>query len=201
MKQKTPDQIRRETVPTTHRALLCALAGVALGTLVWGGGWALFHREQLRRYPAYFTLALRVNSAGLHFGNTPARQAAGMTAEQLRYALLRWGNRDHRFDAEIIRHGWYPREAAPREWVADRGAVPSVYGGAGAAGVFAWPFALTALTTLLAGMWGLAADYRYRNEIVAGRQFDGSIVATVDEYNREVKGDGMRYRVGQWSDR
>jgi hypothetical protein len=31
--------------------------------------------------------------------------------------------------------------------------------------------------------------------------FNGSVVATVDEYNKEVKGDGMRYAVKAWKDR
>ena len=44
----------------------------------------------------------------------PQKHEAGMSAEQLRYALLRYGNVDHRYDAEIIRHRWYPREASPK---------------------------------------------------------------------------------------
>ena len=34
-----------------------------------------------------------------------------------------------------------------------------------------------------------------------GIPFDGSLVSTVDEYNREVNGDGMKYAVKAWKDR
>ena len=55
--------------------------------------------------------------------------------------------------------------------------------------------------TLVAFVWGLVADFRYRSAIIAGIPFDGSIVAKVDEYNKEVKGDGMAYAVKPWKDR
>jgi hypothetical protein len=67
--------------------------------------------------------------------------------------------------------------------------------------VFKWPLTLTLLTFLTALIWGLVADYRYRSSIIAGVPFDGSVVTTVDDYNQEVKGDGMRYAVKPWKDR
>jgi hypothetical protein len=67
--------------------------------------------------------------------------------------------------------------------------------------VFKWPVTLTLFTFLTGLIWGLVADYRYRSSIIAGLPFDGSIVATVDEYNKEAKGDGMRYAVKPWKDR
>ena len=83
------------------------------------------------------------------------------------------------------------RKLARGPWVYDIGAVKPVYSDRRAL-VFKWPLTLTLLTFLAALIWGLVVDYRYRSSIIAGPQFDGSIVATVDEYNREVKGDGMR---------
>jgi hypothetical protein len=123
-----------------------------------------------------------------------------MTNDQLRYNLLRFGNEDHRFDTEIIRRGWYPKGENGRVWVFYHGAVKRVYGD-GATMVFKWPLTLTLFTFLGALIYGLVADYRYRSAIIAGVPFDGSIVTTVDEYNKEVKGDGMKYAVTQWKDR
>ena len=123
-----------------------------------------------------------------------------MSAEQLRYALLRYGNLDHRFDGEIIRHGWYPKNAKPGPWVFHYGAVKPVYSDSPAL-VFKWPLTLTLLTFLAALIWGLVLDYRYRSALIAGIPFEGSVVATVDEYNRETKGDGMKYVVKPWKDR
>jgi hypothetical protein len=48
---------------------------------------------------------------------------------------------------------------------------------------------------------GLVSDYRYRSAVIAGIPFEGSQVATVDEYNRHTKGDGMKYVVKPWRDR
>lgn len=123
-----------------------------------------------------------------------------MNAEQLRYALLRYGNQDHRYDAEIIRHGWYPRDARPRSWVFYYGAVKPVYSDSPAL-VFKKPLALTLLIFLATLVCGLVADYRYRSSIIAGVPFDGSLVTTIHRYNQEVKGDGMRYAVKEWRDR
>jgi hypothetical protein len=67
--------------------------------------------------------------------------------------------------------------------------------------VFKWPLSLTLLTLLGGAIWGLIADHRYRASIIAGLPFDGSVVTTVDEYNKEVKGDGIRYAVKAWKDR
>jgi hypothetical protein len=198
MAEKTPDQIRRETVPVKHTGLVYGFLGSLLGTVVWFGGWAALHPEQVRRYPNYCAAAIKASTGPL-FGRSPKR-APGMSADQLRYALLRFGNEDHRYDAEIIRHGWYPREASAAVWVRERGAVKAVYLD-GATMVFKWPLTLTLLTALAALIWGLIADYRYRSKIIAGLPFDGSIVATVNQYNAEVKGDGMRYRVEPWKDR
>ena len=198
MKEKTPDQIRRETTPVRNTGLLYGSFGGLIGAVVWFGGWGLLHEEQVRRYPDYCTHAIRVSAERLSlFG---PRSTTGMSVEQLRYALLRYGNLDHRYDAEIISHGWYPREASPLPWVREKGAVKPVYSD-GAAMVFKWPLTLTLFTFLGTLIWGLVADYRYRSSIIAGLQFDGSVVATVEEYNREVKGDGMRYAVKPWKDR
>ena len=49
MAEKTPDQIRRETVPVKHTGLLYALLGGVLGAAVWFGSWSLLHQEQVRR--------------------------------------------------------------------------------------------------------------------------------------------------------
>ena len=200
MTEKTPDQIRRETVPVKHTGLIYGFFGGLLGAVVWFGGWGLLHQEQVRRYPDYCAHAIQANMGNLSLFGAKPKPQPGMSAEQLRYALLRYGNLDHRYDAEIIRHGWYPREASPRPWVYDKGAVKPVYSD-GAAMVFKWPLTLTLFTFLAALIWGLVADYRYRSSIIAGLQFDGSVVATVDEYNQEVKGDGMRYAVKLWKDR
>ena len=123
-----------------------------------------------------------------------------MSAEQLRYALLRYGNEDHRYDAEIIRHGWYPKEASPTSWVFYNGNVKPIYSDSPAM-VFKWPLTLTLLTFLGCLIWGLVADYRIARSSLPGIPFDGSVVATVDEYNKEVKGDGMQYAVKAWKDR
>jgi hypothetical protein len=200
MAEKTPDQLRRETVPVKHTGLLYGLLGGVLGAAIWFGGWSLLHQEQVRRYPEYCAHAIRSRTAGLSLFGAPPKRERGMSAEQLRYALLRYGNEDHRYDAEIIRHGWYPREASPAPWVYEKGAVKAIYSDSPAL-VFKWPLTLTLLTFVAAAITGLAADYRYRASIIAGVPFDGSMVASVDEYNSEVKGDGMKYAVKPWKDR
>jgi hypothetical protein len=200
MTEKTPDQIRRNTVPVKHNGLLYGFLGGLLGTVLWFGGWGLLHQKQVRRYPEYCVYAVRSSVGELSlFGATPKREA-GMRAEQLRYALLRYGNVDHGLDAEIIRHGWYPRGASPASWVYYYGAVKPIYSDSPAL-VFKWPLTLTLLTFLTASIWGLVADYRYRSSIIGGVPFDGSVVTTVDKYNQEVKGDGMKYAVKAWRDR
>jgi hypothetical protein len=200
MTEKTPDQIRRDTVPVKHNGLIYGFLGGLLGAVVWFGGWGLLHLEQVRRYPEYCVHAIRSSVGELSlFGARPKREA-GMSAEELRYALLRYGNVDHGFDAEIIRHGWYPREASPASWVYYNGAVKPIYSESPAL-VFRWPLTLTLLTFLTALIWGLVTDYRYRSSIIAGVPFDGSVVTTVDEYNQEVQGDGMKYAVKAWKDR
>ena len=200
MPEKTPDQIRRETVPVKHTGLIYGFLGGVLGSVVWFGGWSALHLEQVRRYPEYCVHAIKAHTGTLSLFGAKPKAAPGMSVEQLRYALLRYGNVDHRYDAEIIRHGWYPKEASPSAWVHDKGAVAPVYFDSPSM-VFKWPFTLTLITFLGALIWGLVADYRYRSSIIAGLQFDGSVVTTVDEYNREVKGDGMRYAVKPWKDR
>ena len=198
MKEKTPDQIRRETIPHQHYGLIFGFLGGLIGAVVVFGGWSLFHQEQVKRYPDYATYAIRSEMNGLSlFG---AKAKTGMSSDQLRYSLLRWGNEDHRYDGEIVRRGWYPKGENGRAWVFYHGAVPPVYS-EGAALVFKWPLTLTLLVTLAAFIWGLVADFRYRSAIIAGVPFDGSIVANVDEYNKEVKGDGMAYAVKPWKDR
>lgn len=199
MAEKTPDQIRRETVPVKHAGLIYGFLGGLFGTVLWFGGWALLHQEQVRRYPEYCAHAIKANMGNVSLFGKP-KPSFGMNAEQLRYALLRYGNRDHRYDADIIRHGWYPKEASPAPWVHDEGAVKPIYSDSPAM-VFKWPLTLTLLTFLATLIWGLVADYRYRSSIIVGVPFDGSIVATVDEYNQEVKGDGMKYAVKPWKDR
>lgn len=200
MSERTPDQIRRDMVPVKHNGLIYGLLGGLLGAVVWFAGWGVMHQEQVRRYPEYCAHYIRATVGELSlFGARPKRKA-GMSAEQLRYCLLRYGNADHRFDAEIIRHGWYPREASPATWVYYNGAVKPIYSDPPAL-VFKWPFTLTLLTILTALARGLVADYRYRSSIIVGVPFDGSIVTTVHEYNQEVRGDGMKYSVKPWKDR
>jgi hypothetical protein len=200
MAEKTPDQIRRETVPVKHTGLIYGFLGGVLGTVVWFGSWGVLHQEQVRRYPDYCAHAIKANMGTLSLFGAKPKPAPGMNPEQLRYALLRYGNLDHRYDTEIIRHGWYPKKASPAPWVYDKGAVKPVYSDSPAM-VFKWPLTLTLVTFVASLIWGLFADYRYRSSIIAGLQFDGSVVATVDAYNREVKGDGMRYAVKPWKDR
>jgi hypothetical protein len=198
-KEKSPDRIRRETVPVKHHGLIYGFLGGALGAVVWFGGWGLLHQEQVRRYPAYCTHAIRASVGSLTlFGKS--KRPAGLSADQLRYSLLRYGNIDHRFDAEIIQHGWYPKGASPKAWVFYYGAVQPVYTDSPAL-VFKWPLTLTLLTFLTALIWGLVSDYRYRSSVIAGVPLDGSIVATVDQYNEVVKGNGMKYAVKAWRDR
>lgn len=201
MAEKTPDQIRRETVPVKHTGLIYGLLGGLLGSCLWFGGWAALHREQVSRYPEYCRHAFRANTESMSLFAAKPKSQSGMSPEQLRYALLRYGNVDHRYDAEIVRHGWYPKGASPQSWVWYYGGVNSLYNGADPISLFKWPFALTAFTFFAALTGGLVADYRYRASIITGLQFDGSIVATVDQYNKETKGEGMRYRVKPWADR
>ena len=199
MREKSPDQIRRETVPVKHSGLIYGFLGGLLGTLVWFGGWGWLHQDEVKRYPEYAACAIQSKLGRLSlFG---AKPKSGMSAAELRYEVLRFGNEDHRFDAEIVRRGWYPKsEKSPAPWVYFNGAVRPIYSD-GPAMVFKWPITLTLFTFLTALIWGLVADYRYRSSIIAGLPFDGSIVATVDEYNQEAKGDGMRYAVKPWKDR
>jgi hypothetical protein len=197
---KTPDQIRRETIPVRHSGLIYGFLGGVLGAGLWFGGWGLFHQGQVRRYPQYVSSAIKVSTRGLSLFGTPQQRQAGMSAERLRYLLLRYGNIDHRFDAEIIRHGWYPKDVSPAPWVYENGAIEPIYPDSPAL-VFKWPLTLSLFTFLTAVIWGLVADYRYRSSIIAGIPFDGSVVATVGEYNTEVHGDGMKYRVKPWKDR
>jgi hypothetical protein len=197
--EKSPDQIRRETVPVKHNGLTYGFLGGTIGAVVWFVGWGVLHQDQVRRYPAYCTHAIKANMGNLSLFGSPKRDV-GLSAEQLRYSLLRYGNLDHRFDAEIIRHGWYPKEASPKAWVFYYGAVEPVYTDSPAR-VFKWPLTLTLLTFLTALICGLISDYRYRSSVIAGLPLDGSIVATVDEYNQVVKGNGMKYAVKPWKDR
>ena len=198
-KEKTPDQIRRETVPVKHTGLIYGFLGGILGTALWFGGWGLFHQEQVRRYPEYVSYSIKASMRGLSLFPRPKHET-GMSADRLRYALLRYGNVDHRFDAEIIRHGWYPREASPAPWVFENGAVKPIYSDSPAM-VFKWPLTFSLLTFLSVLIWGLVADYRYHSTIIGGIPFDGSVVAKVSEYNKQVKGDGMKYAVRPWKDR
>lgn len=199
MKQKTPDQIRRDTVPAKHYWLIYGLLGGALGTALWFGGWGFTHIEQLERYPLYCQVAWQSTLAKLSL--FPAKNRPhGISAAQLRYNLLRFGNQDHTYDAEIIQHGWYPRGESPVPWVYQHGALKPVYAD-GALMVCKWPATLSLFTFLVALLWGMVADYRYRSTIIAGVPFDGSILATVEEYNWETRGDGMAYAVKPWKDR
>ena len=199
MREKTPDQIRRETVPSKHYGLVYGFLGGLTGAIVWFGGWGLLHQEQVRRYPEYCSHAIRAYVGTMHlFG--PPKALPGMSAEQLRYDLLRYGNQNHQYDAEILRHRWYPREASPKSWVFYNGNVKPIYFDSPAM-VFKWPIAMTLLTTLGCLVWGLVADTRYRQRVIAGIPFDGSVVGTVNEYNKQTKGDGMAYAVKPWRDR
>ena len=107
MAEKTPDQIRRETVPKKYYGLTYGFLGGLLGAVLSFGIWGFFHQEQVRRYPDYARYALRSELSG--FSLFPTATKPGMTDDQLRYNLLRFGNEGHRYDAEIVRRGWYPR--------------------------------------------------------------------------------------------
>jgi hypothetical protein len=199
MSERTPDEIRQRTVPVQHNGLIYGFLGGLLGAVVWFGGWALLHQEQVRRYPEYCAHAIKAEMGRISLFGSHLQEAA-MSAEQLRYALLRHGNVDHRYDAEILRRGWYPREASPKAWVFYYGNVKPIYSDSPAL-VFKWPLSLTLLTFLGCLIWGLVSDYHYRASIIAGLPFDGSTVTTIDAYNKEVKGDGMKYAVRAWKDR
>jgi len=123
MAEKTPDQIRRETVPKKYYGLTYGFLGGLLGAVLSFGIWGYFHQEQVRRYPDYARYALRSELSG--FSLFPTATKPGMTDDQLRYNLLRFGNEGHRFDAEIVRRGWYPKAENGRVWVADGVSVPA----------------------------------------------------------------------------
>ena len=199
-KEITPDQIRRQTVPVKHSGLIYGFLGGLLGVVFWFGGWALFHQQQVLLYPEYSATYMRAGLEHLSLFGAPRKRGRAMSADRLRYSLLRHGNADHEFDAQIIRHGWYPKDVSPAPWVFENGAVAPVYSDSPLM-IFKWPLTLSLFTFLAALVWGLITDYRYRSSIIAGIPFDGSVVTTVPEYNREVKGDGMRYRVRAWKDR
>lgn len=195
---KTPDQIRRETVPLKHYGITYAFLGLFGGALLWFGGWALFHQEQVRRYPAFVRAAFEMETGS--FSLLPKPKSASLSSAALRYALLRHGNQDHRFDAEILRHGWYPRETDAATWLARYGAIPPVFAG-NPLEVLQFPFVLTLVTTGLAAVFGIVQDFRYKRHLVAGIPFEGARVVTVEEYNAETQGDGMGYAVQPWKDR
>ncbi len=201
-KEKTPDQIRRETVPVKHTGLTFGvLSGVVCAGL-WFSGWALLHQEQVRRYPEYAASAIKTRTHGMSLSLLGVRPKPerGMNADELRYSLMRYGNEDHRFDAEILRHGWYPKGARPAPWVYEHGAVRAMYSESPLM-VFKWPMTLSLLMFVGAVIWGLSADYRYRASVIAGIPLDGSVIATVSQYKQEIDGDGMKYRVRAWRDR
>ena len=198
MSEKTPDQIRRETVPKKYYGVTYGLLGGLLGAALSFGVWGYFHQEQSRRYSDYLGYAVRSEMSG--FSLFPSKQKPGMSDDQLRYSLLRFGNESHRYDAEIIRRGWYPKGENGHAWVFYNGAVKAVYSD-GAGMVFKWPLTLTLFSFMGCLIWGLVADQRYRSAVIAGIPFDGSVVATVGEYEKEVKGDGMAYVVNPWKDR
>jgi hypothetical protein len=107
MSEKTPDQIRRDTIPNKHYAITYGFVGGLLGAVLSFGTWGFFHQEQVRRYPDYAGYAVQTEMGGFSlFGSNPK---PGMSKDQLRYNLLRFGNEDHKFDAEIVRCGWYPK--------------------------------------------------------------------------------------------
>jgi hypothetical protein len=123
-----------------------------------------------------------------------------MSVDELRYNLLRYGNQDHQYDGQIICHGWYPKGVNGRQWVQHRGAIEPLYSDSPLM-IFKWPMTISLFGLLACAICGLTSDYRYRAKVISGIPFDGTIVATVDEYNREVKGEGMRYGVYPWKDR
>lgn len=59
MKEKTPEQIRRATVPAKHYGLIYGFLGGLAGAVVCFGGWAFLHEQQIRRYPDYCVYAVR----------------------------------------------------------------------------------------------------------------------------------------------
>jgi len=81
MSEKTPDQIRQQTVPVKHNGLIYGFLGGLLGAVVWFGGWALLHQEQVRRYPEYCSNAIKAEVGAVSlFG--PQKHEPGMRAEQ-----------------------------------------------------------------------------------------------------------------------
>lgn len=201
--KRTPDQIRRETVPFSHTGLIYGILGGAVLAMLTFCVWGLFHIPQIKHYPEFFASGLR-SAAGKYSPFRPSGFTRGiracMTADELRYSLLRYGNIEHRLDADIICLGWYPKGANPRTWVVQHGAIEPLYSDSPLM-IFSWPLTLSLFAFLSCGIAGLMSDYRYRQKVIAGIPFDGTIVATVEEYNREVKGAGMRYGVYPWQDR
>jgi hypothetical protein len=196
---KTPDQIRPATVPVKRTALSNGLLGLALGAVVFGGSWALLHPEQARAYPGYVSCSHK--ASGKARAGMSAKAAAARQVALLRYALLRYGNEGHRFDADIVRQGWYPAgERSPATWVRANAAGAPVYSQS-ALWVIRWPLLLSAALALAGSVWGCIVDARYRSSILSGVPLDGSVIGTVAQYNKEIKGDGMKYAVKAWRDR
>jgi hypothetical protein len=194
--EKTPDQIRRATVPVKHNAVFNALLGLLVGAAVWFGGWALLHPKQAHSYKTYAKLARAIRPR-----KATAKPQPDRAESILRYALLRYGNENHQFDRELLRQGWYPKGSNPAKWVYAHGAIASTFEGQSPMQVIAWPLGLTLVTFLVALIWGCVEDARYKTALIVGVPLDGAIVANVDDYNKEVKGDGMRYSVKPWRDR
>jgi|GEM_PF-6293946 len=197
--ERTPDQIRRATVPVKRTAFTNLLLGFVLGAVVFGGSWSLLHPDQARAYPAYVACSRKASAKtkpGLSDKAAAARQVA-----LLRYGLLRFGNQGHRFDAAILSQRWYPAgERSPAAWVRANAAVPPIYSQS-AIRVIRWPLCLSAALALAGFVWGCVVASRYRSSIISGVPLDGSVIATVAQYNKEIKGDGMKYAVKAWRDR
>lgn len=185
-KEKTPDQIRIAAVPVKHSGLINGFVALVLGGAVTFAPWALLHPERARFYRQYV-------SASVHSGNGlfRARKASVRHAALLRYALLRYGNQHHIFDAALTQSGagaFASKEIAP---VYSESPLRTV----------AFPLSVTLGMCLAGAIWGRASDGRRHRALIAGVPFDGSIIATVADYNKEVQGDGMKYAVRPWRDR
>lgn len=183
---KSSSQIRKETVLHKHYGLTFGLLGLMFSGILFFGLFATFHVKQLMQYPDYIAYSI----SGL----------AGKKSDLLRYRLMRYGNENHQYDQQIIAQRWYPRGEMPTMWVRSHGGIAPIYT-TNPILFWTWPFTATLLFTIGSFVYGMVRDYRYHRELANGIPMEGSVLATVDDYNAEVSGNGMKYAVKEWSDR